>query len=79
MMIDVRQAIANAKEFLMEVADKDFYGTRVAEVEENDRGNWLITLGIQEEMFLTKLTYKVFGIDGETGRVLSMKFLSQPQ
>lgn len=88
-MIDVKQAVKAAIQFAQDVlGPEQARGARLEEVEISaDRAHWLITLGLPHRESLEsrrtafetlagipgKLDYKVFKVDMNTGKVLSMK------
>ena len=85
-MIDLKEAAKLANDYFGDIyADESFSDVRLEEVEFNDEQNqWLITLGFSpddhdrrplENVFskYSNRHYKVFRIDAESGRVLSMK------
>ena len=88
-MIDVKQAVKAAAQFAEDVlGPENVRGARLEEVEiSEDGGHWLITLGFLNSDtpeggrsafevlagIREKREYKVFKVDAETGRVLSMK------
>ncbi|CAN7699140.1 hypothetical protein LJR220_006788 [Bradyrhizobium sp. LjRoot220] len=82
-MIDVRQAVAAAIDYVKGFADllptKD---VRLEETELSDQqGVWRITLSFLENQIIGSRSYKIFEIDALDGSVKSMKarsFLSGP-
>ncbi len=82
-VIDVRQAVAAAIEYVKTFADllpaKD---VRLEETEFSDQqGVWRITLSFVENQIIGSRSYKIFEIDALDGHVKSMKarsFLSGP-
>jgi hypothetical protein len=81
-MIDVRQAVAAAINYVKEFSDylpaKD---VRLEETELSEQGVWRITLSFLENQLIGSRSYKMFEIDANNGAVRSMKarsFLGGP-
>lgn len=88
-MIEVKEAITNATQAAQEYFEdfENYSDLKLEEVEHNHSENkWLITLGFNEKKINTLNNiglalsnnqyirkYKIFDIDGKTGKVLSMK------
>ena len=88
-MIEIKEAVAAAKEFAKEVFDEgELRNLRLEEVEFNEAGKvWRITLGwlessIQQNPLLAGMlsnpsalprVYKTFVVDADSGQVQSMK------
>lgn len=86
-MIDVRQAVQKASEYLVTIfADRQVRNVQVEEVERSeDSRHWFVTLGYADpaggplaEIAATmgdsrNRKYKVFKIDADSGECLSMK------
>lgn len=76
-MIDSKDAVKKAKEYLHEIMDLHIPDTKLEEIEIDESGElWLVTLSYFEQdahsvSFARK--YKVLGINRETGEVVSMK------
>ncbi len=81
--IDVKKAVQSAKEYLKEAyADDTLRNLLLEEVQRDDNGDWLITLGFDKpnlnvlQMMRTyeeQRIFKIFHIDSSTGKVKSMK------
>ncbi|MBM4325761.1 MAG: hypothetical protein FJ118_01245 [Deltaproteobacteria bacterium] len=78
-MIDGMQAARKAVEYLQRFStDMRMSGpiarTRLEEVDlSEDEKYWLITLGWDEDDLGIRRVYKVFKVDSETGKVVSMR------
>jgi len=81
-MIDVKEAVSSATKALRDfLAGKEFVNLELEEVELTDDGkSWLITLGFDRlvetlSIPMTRLErkYKIFKVDGVTGKVTAMK------
>lgn len=76
-MIDVKEAVEKAHEYLRSLYGEDAAGVQLEEVElTEDERYWIVTLSYSAptRLLLTVSTkYKQFRIDAQTGRVSSMK------
>jgi hypothetical protein len=74
-MIDVRQAVAAATNYIGEFSDLLPIGQlRLEETEYNERdGVWYITLSFIENAVIGTRAYKLFGVEGQTGQVKFMR------
>jgi hypothetical protein len=73
-MIDAKTAATNASQYLKELLPEPIYSLRLEEVElSEDERYWHITLGYAENPFGGPRNYKIFKIDANTARVISMK------
>jgi len=87
-MIDVKQAVKAAVQFAEDaLGPNEASGARLEEIEmSSDEAFWLITLGLPDRAATEgrtvwealsgasgKRDYKVFKVDGRTGKVVSMK------
>lgn len=80
-MLTAQEAVKKAVEYYREISNLHYQPT-VEEVDKSEDGDWLITLGIERADKInavsalygnTKVVYKIFSIDVESGDVLSMK------
>ena len=76
-MIDVKEAVNNAVNFLKHLPAATVVDERLEEVElTEDESYWLITLSYRDSHLTTERSYKKFKIDAQTGQVQSMKIRS---
>ena len=77
LVIDVKDAASTAGEFLRHVRDGELYNLEIEEVEIDEKEEyWYVTLGFGTNPFSSGRQFKVFKIDAESGRVVSMKMRS---
>jgi len=74
-MIDVKQAAEKAREYFVELnKDRQLYFLSLEEVElSEDEKYWFITLSYSDDPISSSSRYKIFKIDANSGRVISMK------
>jgi hypothetical protein len=81
MAIDAKEAATKAASYYKELTGTKDWGVTLEEIEfDEDKNQWLITLGLTSTAFaniapmgLRPHAYKLFRIDAETGEVKSMK------
>ena len=76
-MLDAKQAAKIAEKYYEDISSEQVK-LSVEEIEFDDEGYWLITLGISDNYVIGSLgkkpmNYKVFKIHAESGEVKSMK------
>jgi hypothetical protein len=75
-MIDAKEATKRARDYLLSLEEERIHALQLEETElSDDERFWLITLSYQFSPIQSP-KYKVFKIDSNTGRVVSMKIRS---